>query len=436
MDNAAAQRRGEMKTAQVVIASCSRRGLEIEQIKGFLQGNGYTVVGDDWNVDPEADLILLSTCGFTQAAEDAAFQKLRSIQETIKPGAQVILGGCIPEIDPERVAREFEGPTFSPQSYAKLNAVIGAERGFEEFPRPNTLGALFTGSSLARDIGRAVEIFQTFDGSLSGLGYISQRLSNGARRKWIRSRYANLYNHRTFYIQIQEGCSMHCSYCVICKAIGPLRSKRPEAVLDEFRAGLAAGYRQFQLMGDNAGSYGQDLGTGLADLLACFVTHEGDFALDLTDINPVYLPPIFEPARRLCEQGRLSRLYIPIQSGSRRILKLMNRDCDMDAVKGMLVELKRLARPDFRMGTSVIAGFPSERPEELEATIRFCEEVDFDWVWCHSFSARPETPAASLPDPVPAGEILARAHRVRDRLKGKSLVTTAETTEGSKTCQG
>ncbi len=425
-----------MTRAQIIVASCSRRSLEIEQIKLFLKGNGYSLSTGDWTVDPSADLILLATCGFTEAAEDAAFAVLRRIQATKKPGAQVILGGCIPEINPERVAREFEGPTFSSQTYTNLDQALDAEHGFDQFKRPNTMGPRASQAALVRDGHRAIEILKSFDGSLSGLGYVSRRLGNGVRRKLIRSRYANLYDAGTFYIQIQEGCSMRCTYCVICKAIGPLRSKPIEIALDEFRAGLDAGFNRFQLMGDNAGSYGTDIDTTLADLLVQILALKGSFTLDLTDINPVYLPGILDPVKELLAQGRLATLYVPIQSRSRRLLKLMNRDCNMAAVEEMLIDIRQSSTKGLKLGTSLIVGFPSETLEDLEETIRFCQAVDFDWVWCHSFSTRPETLAAALPDQVPAGEILRRAQLVRAQLKGKSLVTTAEDTAGSRTCQG
>jgi tRNA A37 methylthiotransferase MiaB len=421
-----------MPRAQIIDASCSRRSLELEQVRHFLQGNGYSLSKDDWRVDSRADLILLSTCGFTAAAEDMGFEALRRVQQGKKPGARVLLGGCIPEINQERVTREFGGSTFGPRSYSKLDDLLEASRPFDTFPRPNTLQP----PTLLQDVRRAADLFRNFDGSLSGLGHISRRLGNGLRKRLIAGRYANLRSEDTFYIQIQEGCSMHCSYCVICKAIGPLRSKLPDAVLEEMGTGLDRGFRHIQLLGDNAGSYGLDIGTSMGELLSRIGAVEGDFDLDLTDINPVYLPQIAGPAAGLAAKGRVARLYVPIQSGSRRILRLMNRDCDLTAVQGALLEIQRAATSALTLGTSLIVGFPSENQEELEQTVGFCLAVGFDWTWCHSFSARPQTVAASLPDQVAPEEILRRARWVKARLGRRMLVTTAEDTAGSRTCQG
>lgn len=412
-----------MKKAQIIITSCSRRALELEQMKIFLEGNGYEFSNDDWNVDPKADLIIHSTCGFTQAAEDFGFETLKRIQNEKKPEAMVIFGGCIPEINPKRVSIEFDGPTFSPQSYYLLNNILNVQHKFEEFKRPNKYS-----SSLKSDVDKAIGLLKTFDGSLVGLRHLSNRLVNGTK--------SILNRNQAYYIQIQEGCSMGCTYCVIQKAIGPLRSKPIESIIEEFNGGLEKGYKRFQLMGDNAGSYGIDIGTNLGCLLDRISMIKGDFSLDLTDINPVYLPIIYESVMTLCTQSRVSSLYIPIQSANNRVLKLMNRNCDMDKVKEMLMNIQKTSPNRFLVGTSVIVGFPSETIEELNETINFCNQVNFDWVYCHSFSTRPDTCAASLPDQLSSEEILSRSLLFKSMLSSKSLVTTAKDTKGSRTCQG
>ena len=152
--------------------------------------------------------------------------------------------------------------------------------------------------AISQEVHRTAEILKTFDGILSGLEYISRRLLNGLRRRLIRNRYANLNSRHTFYIQIQEGCSMHCSYCAIRTAIGPLHSLPLDEVLDQFRDGLAQGFHHFQLVGDNAGSYGLDICTNMGRLLGAILALEGKFDLDLPEINPVYVPLIFESVKK------------------------------------------------------------------------------------------------------------------------------------------
>lgn len=219
---------------------------------------------------------------------------------------------------------------------------------------------------------------------------------------------------------------MRCSYCAIRKAIGPSQSKPIETILDELKAGLDSGFRRFQLLGDNAGSYGRDIGTNMGHLLDCISAIEGDFYLDLDNINPGCFPRVFESVKTLCTQNRVSGFYVPIQSANERVLKLMKRDCDMDTVKQMLMEIKNLASPNFKLGSSVIVGYPTETVHELNDTITFCKEVGFDWIWCFGFSPRPGTPAAVSADQIPDDEILRRCRLVKSQLERKSLVTTSE----------
>jgi len=427
-----------MKTAQIVITSCSRRELELEQMRGYLQGNGLDLSDDDWSVDKTADLIFLSTCGFTKAAEDFGFETLHRINREKKPSAEVVLCGCIPEINPARVKAEFNGVTFSPQSYSRLDDIISAEKPFDDFRRPNLLRSKGIKSNLRDDLKKGIQLIQSYDGSFSGLQNLTRKLGNGVTRRIIRGRYANIESDKTFYIQIQEGCSMECSYCSIKTAIGKLRSKPLEYLLQDFRNGLQLGYKEFQLVGDNAGSYGLDIGTNLGELLGELSRFEDDFKLDLTDINPAYLNIISKAVIELGSKGRIARLYVPIQSGSSRILKLMKRGCDMERVKDTLKNIQSAipSRDSFSLGTSIIVGFPSETPDELQQTIEFCKDVNFDWVWCHSFSARPDTPAANLDNQVGPDEILRRARLVKKEISAQTLVTTAEDISGSRTCQG
>ena len=427
-----------MKTAQIVITSCSRRELELEQMRGYLQGNGLDLSDDDWSVDKTADLIFLSTCGFTKAAEDFGFETLHRINREKKPSAEVVLCGCIPEINPARVKAEFNGVTFSPQSYSRLDDIISAEKPFDDFRRPNLLRSKGIKSNLRDDLKKGIQLIQSYDGSFSGLQNLTRKLGNGVTRRIIRGRYANIESDKTFYIQIQEGCSMECSYCSIKTAIGKLRSKPLEYLLQDFRNGLQLGYKEFQLVGDNAGSYGLDIGTNLGELLGELSRFEDDFKLDLTDINPAYLNKISKAVIELGSKGRIARLYVPIQSGSSRILKLMKRGCDMERVKDTLKNIQSAipSRDSFSLGTSIIVGFPSETPDELQQTIEFCKDVNFDWVWCHSFSARPDTPAANLDNQVGPDEILRRARLVKKEISAQTLVTTAEDISGSRTCQG
>ena len=125
------------KTVQIIIKSCDRRALELEQVKAQLIGNGYKLSNNYLEVDSKADIIILTTCGVTKMHEDFTFEILDTINAKKKPGAMVILGGCVPEINPKRVDEEFDGPTFSPKSYHKLDEILSMSKKLNSFDRPN-----------------------------------------------------------------------------------------------------------------------------------------------------------------------------------------------------------------------------------------------------------------------------------------------------------
>lgn len=402
------------KIAQFIIRSCDRRVLELEQVKAWFEGNGFKLSHNHTDVDPRADIIILTTCGVTQFHEDFAFEMLDRIKVEKKPGAKVILGGCVPAIDPKRVAEEFGGPTFSPRSYYKLDEILPLPHKLDEFGRPNTydMHALYRS-----DVGNMIRYARSFRGHYLDFKHITRRLSLSIET--INRR------RRTYLIQIHEGCSMGCTYCAIQMAIGPLRNSKPiDVVVDELNKGLDNGYRRIRLIGDSAGSYGLDIRTNLGALLARISQIDRDFHLELTDINPAFLPVIFEPVKVLCSQKRLSSLYMPIQSGNERILTLMHRRSDMKKNKQMLNEIREAASPGFKLGTSVIVGFPSETADELQETIDLCNDVNFDWIWCHGFSSRPGTPAATLPGQLSEEEIQDRVNLFKARVKNEGSAVT------------
>jgi threonylcarbamoyladenosine tRNA methylthiotransferase MtaB len=401
-----------MAKVQILNISCERRSFEIQQIKEFFVKNGYSISNRYKDIDSNADLILLTSCGRTKYSEDRTFETYHLIKKKKKPEAKIILGGCLTEINPERLSKEFDGPSFSFHSLSKLDQMINAKYKCRDCKRPNTFVSNLLKVSTITCLQQTSDVFKQFDGNLSGLRNILYRMKNGIE---IRQ---NL-NQRTYFIQVAQGCSESCSYCVTRKAIGRLRSKPIKAIIDEFKEGLENGFEHFQLCGDNVGSYGLDLGINLSHLLDSISETQEKFDLNLENIPPVNFLQNFNSIRNLATQNRLYGLYIPIQSANKRLLTLMNRDSDIDTVKKMVVEIKKVG--SFKIGTTLLIGFPSETIPELNETIRFCNEIGFDWIVCHRFSARPGTPAA-LMEQIPADEILRRAHYVKSQLINKSFI--------------
>jgi MiaB/RimO family radical SAM methylthiotransferase len=373
-----------MPRVQIIEKSCHREGLKVERLRNFFEGNGYIVVEgnhgldptnkyafplEDLRIDPDADLYVLTTCGFTQAIEDGDFSALALINKHKRDDAQVILGGCLTKINPERVASEFGGSTFDMDDYSKINTLVNAKVPLEQFPEPR-----------------------------------------------------HMPNTERFFITIQEGCSSRCSYCSIWKT-GDNRSRPMEEILSKFREGLDRGHRRIYFIGENAGSYGLDLEprTNLGNLLSEVLKFKEDFKLVLEDVNPMYVKKNFAPLLELCRQNKVESFHCPIQSANPRILRLMRRMCKMDEFLGMIQQL-RAASSDLILSSAVIVGFPSETREELDETIKFCHAAGYDTVACHMFSQRPGNPANDMPGQISHEEKVWRYRHFKEQFKGTTRV--------------
>lgn len=373
-----------MPRVQIIEKSCHREGTKVERLRNFFKGNGYIVSDthhdldptnkyafpmEDLEIDPDADLYVLTTCGFTQAIEDGDFSVLDKIKKYKRDDAEIIMGGCLTKINPERVAKEFDGPTFDMDDYEKFNEMIDPEHPLESFPEPPTM--------------------------------------------------PNTDRH---FITIQEGCSSRCSYCSIWKT-GNNRSRPLAEIIEKFQYAIDNGYKHIYLIGENAGSYGLDLTPkiNLGVLLGEFLKFDADFKLVLEDVNPMYLKKNFEPLLELAKQGKIESFHSPIQSASPRILRLMRRMPKMDDFLDRIQQL-RAADQNLVLSSAVIVGFPSETREELEQTIQFCKDADYNTVACHMFSQRPGNPSNDMEGQIPEDEKVWRYKYFKENFKGTTRV--------------
>lgn len=373
-----------MPRVQIIEKSCHREGTKVERLREFFRGNGYVLSRthheldptnkyafpmEDLQIDGDADLFVLTTCGFTQAIEDGDFAALAKINKYKRPDAKVILGGCLTKIDPARVAAEFGGPTFDMDDYAKINRLVEARVPLESFPEP-----------------------------------------------------VHMPNTDRFFITIQEGCSSRCSYCSIWKT-GNNRSRPLEEIMAKFHHALREGQRRIYLIGENAGSYGLDLNPriNLATLLSEFVRVDADFKLVIEDVNPMYVEKNFAPLLELCKQGKVELFHSPIQSGAPRVLRLMRR---MTGMAGFLDRIRQLRETsdELILSSAVIVGFPSETRDELETSIQFCNDAGYNTVACHMFSQRPGNPSNHMPGQLDEDEKVWRYNHFKASFRGHTRV--------------
>jgi len=218
---------------------------------------------------------------------------------------------------------------------------------------------------------------------------------------------------------VSRGCRGANTYCVMRQTYGGLRSKPLDAVLSEFDKGLAQGHREFRLMAQDLGAYGQDIGTEFIQLLRALFDRPGQFQLQLIDVNIRWVVGYLDELVELLSENvtRTRILQMPVQSGSDRILELMRRGHTAAEAEGAFRAIRE-AMPDLLLVTHALVGFPSETEEDFEKTVRLLRTGRFDRVDIFDYSDRPGTAASRMPDKVPAGIIRARSRRLHREYGG------------------
>ena len=343
---------------------CKLNQSEMDSLAARLAGQGHQVVA----APAEADLCVLNTCAVTHVAAQKSRQALRRLHRD-NPQARLVATGCYAEILPGDLA-DLPGVAFvvGNQGKERLEERIGLETA---------------GGDLASSTSPILSPVP-------------------------RSRTRAL-------VKIQDGCDNACTYCIIRVARGPQRSRPVAQILSEVQARLAAGHQEIVLTGVHIGAYGRDrygggAGGDLWALVDRILAETSVPRLRLSSIEPWDLT---ERAFRLWDDARLCRhLHLPLQSGSDATLRRMARRYTT-AEFAALVAAARAAIPDLAVTTDVIVGFPGETDAEFAGSLSSVQSLGFARVHVFPYSPRAGTPAAEMPDQVPAKVKAERARRMR-----------------------
>ena len=196
------------------------------------------------------------------------------------------------------------------------------------------------------------------------------------------------------FVKIQDGCENYCSYCIIPYTRGKCRSKDVSKVLEEIKTLVRNGYKEIVLTGIHTGHYGEDGDTSFPELLRKIVTIKGLVRLRISSIEITELDKDFLDV--LANNSVIvSHLHVPLQSGSDKILKLMNRKYDKAFYANKIQEIRNI-RPDISITTDIIVGFPGEDDSDFLETIEFSKKIGFSKIHVFPFSERSGTKAASM----------------------------------------
>ncbi len=325
--------------------------------------------------DP-ADVYVVNTCTVTDRADWEARQLVRKARRC-NPGARVVVTGCYAQVSPEEVAQ-----------VPGVDRVVGLNR-MDELVRCVTGGE--SGAGPAVSVGNPRDE--------RGVGVL------GARRFPGRTRA---------FLKVQEGCNFACSYCIIPTARGRGRSVPPERVLEQVRGLAEAGFAEIVLTGIHLGGYGYDLAprVSLSELVRRIAASGLISRLRLSSLDPREvtdeLLSVMADSEVICPH-----LHVCVQAGDDGILKRMRRNYDT-AYFARLMARACGKLPRAALGTDVIVGFPGEGEDAFAASLDFLGGLPLTYFHVFPYSSRRGTPAAGMPDQVPAAEKKERSRRARE----------------------
>lgn len=380
----------QQRAAKVITFGCQMNFRDSEIIVDGLLKDGYDITENL----PEADIVVINTCSIRHHAEHRVSSLLGRLKDwkKKKKGRQIGVCGCMPQLYREKM---FAG---APQ----IDFLVGSQ-AFGRFPE--VLGRIRTGKK------HLVEI----EPGVSRVIYNSQ---------------FRAHNFKAL-VTIMEGCNLSCSYCVVPFTRGAQRSRSLSNIIQEVTDLALRGYKEITLLGQTVNAYGLDLSPPVRfiDLLEALQGIKGLLRIRFSSPNPVFASKeFFEKVKTLdkvCEH-----FHLPVQSGSNKILKAMNRGYTREAYLDKIASLRTII-PRASVTTDIIVGFPGETEKDFSDTVMLIEKVRFDNAYTFKYSARPQASAATLPDDV-NNETKKRRLRVVNETLEKILVAKNKKLLGTK----
>ena len=343
---------------------CKVNIYESELVTNILKNNNYTVV----DFEDKADIYIINTCSVTNES-DKKSRKMINRAKKNNPAAIIIVMGCYSQVNAEDI---------------DVDIVLGN-----------------------KDKSKIVEIIEEYIKTKQKKKIIYDLTTVDFEKMEI----TNFDSHTRAFVKIQDGCNAFCSYCIIPYVRGRVRSKDPEDVIKEVTTLVEKGYKEIVITYINTDKYKTNINTTLEKLLNKLVNIPNIYRIRLSSIEINEITP---GIKELLKENKVmaKHLHIPLQSGSNKILKLMNRRYNKEEFLSMLDNLRDI--PDISLTTDLIVGFPNEDEEEFNETIDTLKKIGFTKIHTFPYSKRKGTPAAIMDNQVSPEEKKKRVHRILD----------------------
>ena len=357
---------GRRPTCCVTTFGCQMNARDSEKLVGILEQAGYEISESE-----KADFVIFNTCTVRDNANQRVYGRLGELNgyKRRNPNMKIALCGCMMQ-EPSVIEK-------LKKSYSFVDLIFGTHNIYKF---AELLCATFETE------GMIIDIWKDTDKIVEDLP---------TDRK---------YSFKSG-INIMFGCNNFCSYCIVPYVRGRERSRRPEDIIREIRGLVVDGVVEIMLLGQNVNSYGKNLEepVSFAELLREVEKIEGLERIRFMTSHPKDLSEdlirVMKESKKICRH-----LHLPLQSGSTKILKRMNR-CYTKEQYLELAEKIRREIPDIAITTDIIVGFPGETPEDVEETLDVVRRVKFDNAFTFIYSKRTGTPAAAMEDQVPAEQV-------------------------------
>ena len=379
---------------------CQMNVHESEKLAGMLRSLGYTETENMEN----ADVIVFNTCCIRDAAEQKVLGNIGAVKKLKKLNPDLIIAVC------GCMSQENGRAELFKQKYPHVSIVIGTHNlhKFKDYliQYQQTKKKVFEIWQSEKDICEDVDMYRT--------------------------------SNNNAWVNIMYGCNNFCTYCIVPYVRGRERSRAMADIIAEVKQLIAEGYKYITLLGQNVNSYGNDFkdGTNFAQLLTELAHLDGDFRIKFMTSHPKDLTT--EVINAIATEPKLSKvIHLPVQSGSNKILKLMNRNYTVEHYKSLIKQIKDTV-PNYFISTDIIVGFPHETEKDFMDTYNLVQEVNYGGVFGFMYSPRTGTIAEQMENQVPQDIKNARVNKLlslskeiikeqNKQLVGKTLEALVET---------
>ena len=333
--------------AAIHTLGCKVNIYESEYIINILKENGYQIV----DFDSKADIYIINTCTVTNTSDKKSEKMIKRARKQNKD-AIIIAMGCHAQIKGDNIDADI---------------IIGN-----------------------KDKSKIISLIEEYQENKNKIKRI-YNLDNVS----FEDMYISSFNsHTRAFVKIQDGCDAFCSYCIIPYARGPIRSKDPKTVIKEITSLVENGYKEIILTGIHTGKYGKDINYTFEQLLKDIIKIKNLYRIRISSIE---INELTDPILNLIKDNQViaKHLHIPLQSGSDKILKLMDRKYDLKFYKDRIEKIRKMIK-DVSITTDLIVGFPNEDEKDMEDTLKFIKEIKFTKIHTFPYSKREGTKAASM----------------------------------------